>query len=82
MYVSQLSCPKCSATYESEELIQLCECGAPLLVDYDLPKVQSVLTKEMLKELGVKILAMPTNGNTGAAWAVYSVAAGIQCVHP
>ncbi len=152
MYVSQLSCPKCSATYESEKLIQLCECGAPLLVDYDLPKVQSVFTKEMLKdreptlwryrellpvkkeknivslgegmtpllflrnlgpqvgipnlymkdegiiptgtfkargaavgvsrakELGVKVLAMPTNGNAGAAWAVYCAAAGINSV--
>ena len=51
MYVTQLSCPKCSATYESEKLIQLCECGAPLLVDYDLAKVQSVFKKEMLKNI-------------------------------
>ncbi len=152
MYVSQLSCPKCSASYESEKLIQLCECGAPLLVDYDLPRVKSVFTKAMLKdreptlwryrellpvkndknivclgegmtpllylknlgpqvgmpnlymkdegiiptgtfkargaavgvsrakELGVKVLAMPTNGNAGAAWAVYSAAAGIKAV--
>ena len=152
MYVDQLSCPKCNTTYESEKLIQLCECGAPLLVDYDLTRVQSVLTKEMLKdrgptlwrykellpvkmeenivslgegmtpllflknlgpqvgmpnlymkdegiiptgtfkargaavgvsrakELGVKVLAMPTNGNAGAAWAVYCAAAGIKCV--
>ena len=152
MFVTQLSCPKCSATYESEKLIQLCECGAPLLVDYDLTKVQAALTKEMLKdrepnlwryrellpvrneeniiclgegmtpllplknlgprlgmpklylkdegiiptgtfkargaavgvsrarELGVKVLAMPTNGNAGAAWAVYCAAAGIEAV--
>lgn len=152
MYVSHLSCPKCSATYESENLIQLCECGAPLLVDYDLSKVQAVLKKEMLKdreptlwryrellpvkeekniiclgegmtpllplknlgpqlgmpdlylkdegiiptgtfkargaavgvsrakELGVKVLAMPTNGNAGAAWAVYCAPAGIKAV--
>ena len=39
MYGSHLSCPKCSAHYESENLIQLCECGAPLLVDYDLSAV-------------------------------------------
>jgi threonine synthase len=32
------------------------------------------------KELGVEVLAMPTNGNAGAAWAVYSAAAGIKCV--
>ena len=152
MYVTHLSCPKCSATYESEKLIQLCECGAPLLVDYDLGKVEAALTKEMLKdreptlwryrellpvkndeniiclgegmtpllqlknlgpqldmpdlylkdegiiptgtfkargaavgvsrakELGVRVLAMPTNGNAGAAWAVYCAAAGIEAV--
>ncbi|MEN8244229.1 MAG: threonine synthase [Thermodesulfobacteriota bacterium] len=152
MYVSHLSCPKCSKTYESEALIQLCECGSPLLVDYDLEKVASVLNKEMLKdrnpdlwrylellpvkdkqniinlgegmtpllhlkrlgkeiglenlylkdegiiptgtfkargaavgvsrakELGVEVLAMPTNGNAGAAWAVYCAAAGIKSV--
>ena len=50
MYVTHLSCPKCSTTYESENLIQLCKCGAPLLVDYDLSKVQAVFKKEMLKE--------------------------------
>jgi threonine synthase len=152
MYVTHLSCPKCNATYESERLIQVCECGAPLLVDYDLAKIRSTLTKEMLKgraptlwryrellpvkreenivslgegmtpllplrnlgprlhipklflkdegiiptgtfkargaavgvsrakELGVKVLAMPTNGNAGAAWAVYCAAAGIAAV--
>jgi threonine synthase len=32
------------------------------------------------KELGVNILAMPTNGNAGAAWAVYAAAAGIKSV--
>jgi threonine synthase len=30
------------------------------------------------KELGVKALAMPTNGNAGAAWAIYSAKAGID----
>jgi threonine synthase len=152
MYATHLSCPKCSATYESERLMQVCECGAPLLVDYDLPKIRSVLTKKILKEreptlwryrellpvkreenivclgegmtpllplknlgpqlgipnlflkdegiiptgtfkargaavgvsrakeLGVKVLAMPTNGNAGAAWAVYCAAAGIDAV--
>ena len=32
------------------------------------------------RELGVEALAMPTNGNAGAAWAAYSAAAGIECV--
>ena len=49
MYVSHLSCPKCSATYDSEQINQLCKCGSPLLVDYDLDKVRDVFTREMLK---------------------------------
>ena len=32
------------------------------------------------KELGVKTLAMPTNGNAGGAWALYCAKAGIKCV--
>lgn len=152
MYVTHLACPKCGNTYESEKLIQLCECGSPLLVEYDLEKVKNVFKKDMLKErppdlwrylellpvkdpkhivnlgegmtpllylkrlgqevgidnlfmkdegiiptgtfkargaavgvsrakeLGVKVLAMPTNGNAGAAWAVYGAAAGIKSV--
>jgi threonine synthase len=152
MYVTHLSCPKCSATFASEALTQVCECGAPLLVEYDLEHVDAVFNKEMLKErqpnlwryqellpvkeeknninlgegmtpllhlrrlgkeiglnnlflkdegiiptgtfkargaavgvsrakeLGVEILAMPTNGNAGAAWAVYCASAGIKAV--
>ena len=152
MFVSHLSCPKCHETFESEKLIQLCTCGSPLLVEYDLSKVQAAVKKEMLKnreptlwryrellpvkdeqnivcigegmtpllmlnnlgpqlgmphlylkdegiiptgtfkargaavgvsrakELGVKVLAMPTNGNAGAAWAVYCASAGIEAV--
>ncbi|MBT4501074.1 MAG: threonine synthase [Gemmatimonadetes bacterium] len=152
MYVSRLECPKCSATYDSEQIIQLCKCGAPLLVRYDLEKIKENLSKEDLlarkpdlwryrellpvkneeniiclgegmtpllpmrklgsevgvphlymkdegiiptgtfkargatvgvskaKELGIEVLAMPTNGNAGAAWAVYCAAAGIKAV--
>lgn len=32
------------------------------------------------KELGVKTLAMPTNGNAGGAWAMYAARAGISAV--
>ena len=152
MYVSHLACPKCDNTYESEKVMQVCACGSPLLVRYDLGKISTVLKKEDLskrkpdlwrylellpvkhhknivnlgegmtpllklnrlgaevdlknlylkdegiiptgtfkargaavgvsraKELGVNILAMPTNGNAGAAWAVYAAAAGIKSV--
>jgi threonine synthase len=152
MFVSHLECPKCGATHESEKLIQVCHCGAPLLVRYHLDKIANRLAKEDLqrrrpdlwryremlpvkdpthivslgegmtpllplprlgaeigipglylkdegiiptgtfkargaavgvsraKELGVEVLAMPTNGNAGAAWAVYCAAAGIKAV--
>ena len=29
------------------------------------------------RELGVKAVAMPTNGNAGAAWSVYAARAGL-----
>lgn len=32
------------------------------------------------KELGVKKVAMPTNGNAGAAWATYAARAGIEAL--
>ncbi len=32
------------------------------------------------KELGVQVLAMPTNGNAGGAWATYAARAGLQAV--
>jgi threonine synthase len=152
MYVSHLECPKCSATYESEQRIQLCRCGAPLLVRYDLKRAKRTFRKKALisrkenlwryrellpvkkeenvvflgegmtpllplknlgstlgishlylkdegliptgtfkargaavgvsraKELGIKVLAMPTNGNAGGSWAAYCAKAGIKAV--
>jgi len=148
--ILNLYCPKCGKEYSADEIHQLCECGSPLLVKYDLQKAKKTLTKENLKnrtkslwryeellpvkdadnivslgegltplislekvgnkydipnllmkdegviptgtfkargaavgvskakELGVKELAMPTNGNAGAAWSVYSARAGIK----
>ncbi len=152
MYVSHLECPKCNATYESEQRIQLCRCGSPLLVRYDLKKVKRTFRKKALvsrrenlwrywellpvnkeenivslgegmtplihlknsgpklglnhlylkdegliptgtfkargaavgvsraKELGIKVLAMPTNGNAGGSWAAYCAKAGIKAI--
>ncbi|MEP3477788.1 MAG: threonine synthase [Fuerstiella sp.] len=152
MFTSHLECPKCSAHYQPEQLNQLCTCGSPLLVRYDMQKVGASMTKERVasrapdlwryrellpvvheenivtmgegmtpllhlkrlgqqvgmtnlymkdegvipsgsfkargaavgvsraKELGVKTLAMPTNGNAGGAWALYCAKAGIEAV--
>ncbi|NHN31092.1 threonine synthase [Paenibacillus agricola] len=149
-YISHLYCPKCELTYHVKERHQLCLCGSPLLVKYDLDGLKKVLKPDDLlrreaslwryhellpvesqenvvslgegmtpliamstigedmairnlymkdegiiptgtfkargaavgvskaKELGVKELAMPTNGNAGAAWALYAARANIQ----
>jgi threonine synthase len=148
--IERLYCSGCKKEYSSDIQAQLCQCGAPLLVKYDLQKVKDILKpsdlkdrkpdlwryKELLpveegenivslgegftpivrlhntekdldigelyikdegiiptgtfkargaavgvskaKELGVKTLIMPTNGNAGAAWAVYGARAGID----
>ncbi len=48
-YISGLYCPKCGAEYDHNELHQLCKCGKPLLVRYDLEKVKATMTKEAIK---------------------------------
>jgi len=45
MFVTHLECSRCGATYESEQLANLCRCGGPLLVRYDLEKIKANLTK-------------------------------------
>jgi threonine synthase len=151
-YLTHLACPRCHAHYPADEEVHLCDCGSPLLAQYDLQGVKSALTKEMVrtrepslwryhevlpvqssaqvvslgegmtplislprlgttvgitllslkdegviptgsfkargaavgvsraKELGAKILALPTNGNAGGAWAMYAARAGLQAV--
>lgn len=150
--ISHLECSKCGKKYDYNKVNQLCECGKPLLVKYDLEKVKEKVSpediakrehslwryKELLpvvkeenivslgegmtplnlceksgkkigipnlyikdegviptgsfkargaavgvskaKEVGVKTLAMATNGNAGAAWSMYSAKAGIESV--
>lgn len=149
-YLSHLYCPKCSEKYDSNSVQNLCVCGSPLLVEYDLLSLsQNWKTSNLVgrrsdlwryhellpvmnetnlvsvgegmtpliemnsigchmdiehlfmkdegniptgtfkargaavgvskaKELGIKELAMPTNGNAGAAWALYAARAGIS----
>ncbi len=152
MYATHLQCPRCGRTYETEKIRNLCACGSPLLVRYDLEKVKAALTKDDLpsrepslwryrqllpvkktenivsmgegmtpliplnkiggqlglsslylkdegvlptgtfkargaavgvsraKELGAKIVIMPTNGNAGGAWSAYCARAGLKAV--
>jgi len=151
-YARNLYCPKCGREYSLGEVHHLCECGAPLLVGYDIDAARRVLRRDTFsgrtpslwryrellpvsddanivtlgegftpllplrrageksgikhlyikdegiiptgtfkargaavgvsraKELGVETIAMPTNGNAGAAWSVYGAKAGIRSV--
>ncbi|MDF2929085.1 MAG: thrC 2, partial [Anaerospora sp.] len=49
MYMTHLECPKCKAEHNPHQLTQLCsDCGAPLLVRYDLEKIKASFKKEDL----------------------------------
>jgi len=41
-------CPKCNTRYDSDSILTLCNCGAPLLVDYDYNNAAAQLTPEAL----------------------------------
>jgi threonine synthase len=48
MNVTHLYCSSCAKAYEARRLYNLCECGKPLMVAYDLEKVSATLSREML----------------------------------
>ncbi|REJ75998.1 MAG: threonine synthase [Acidobacteria bacterium] len=48
MNVTHLHCSACSKRYEPNQLLNLCECGKPLLVNYDLDAVRITLSKDSL----------------------------------
>jgi len=50
MNVTHLYCSVCSQQYIPNQLYNLCQCGKPLLVAYDLDKAQQTLTKEVLRD--------------------------------
>jgi threonine synthase len=149
-FMTHLECARCARTYDPDQLLNLCDCGGPLLVRYDLKAVAARVRptdlagrasnmwryREVLpvrndehvitlgegmtpllplqrlgqamglphlmlkdegvnptgtfkargaaagisraKELGVRAVAMPTNGNAGGAWASYGARAGIE----
>jgi threonine synthase len=43
--VTHLYCSSCAKEYERHQLLNLCECGKPLLVAYDLERAQETLTR-------------------------------------
>lgn len=48
MNVTHLYCSACAKEYEARKLINLCECGKPLMVAYDLERASTTLTRESL----------------------------------
>src|SRR5258708_5799426 len=49
MNVTHLFCSACSKQYKAQELYNLCECGKPLLVAYDLKQAGATMTRESLR---------------------------------
>jgi threonine synthase len=47
-YAEKIVCPRCDKRYAITELLNLCSCGAPLLVRYDLAKARAALAKSSL----------------------------------
>lgn len=48
MHVTHLYCSSCGKEYEARKLVNLCSCGKPLLVAYDLDKAAHTFTRESL----------------------------------
>lgn len=49
MFVTHLYCSSCNKKFEPRRLHNLCDCGKPLLVAYDLSKAASSLSRESLE---------------------------------
>lgn len=47
-FVSHLSCPRCGDRHDAGKLHNVCTCGSPLLVEYDLDPVRGALVKDGL----------------------------------
>ena len=43
-FVSHLECPRCGRSYDHRQLATVCECGSPLLVEYDLDRVAAAVS--------------------------------------
>ena len=48
MFVTQITCFACGRAYPHSQPINLCECGKPLRVDYDLEAVGRAVKREDL----------------------------------
>jgi len=47
-FLTGIRCPKCPATYPKGQLLNLCHCGSPLLVDYDVAAARLQWSRDSL----------------------------------
>jgi len=45
-YVTELECSRCAKKFNRDSLANLCECGSPILVKYDLQSLKINVTKK------------------------------------
>ncbi|HLN83826.1 MAG TPA: threonine synthase, partial [Candidatus Binatia bacterium] len=48
-FAKEIVCPRCDNRFRLDQLLNLCSCGSPLLVRYDLRKAAATLTKPSLQ---------------------------------
>ena len=48
-YAEEIVCPRCESSFPLGKIINLCPCGSPLLVRYDLKRVRRAVKKSALK---------------------------------
>jgi threonine synthase len=48
--LADLECARCGNHYDADRIQQLCTCGGPLLVRYDLGRAAATLTRETLRD--------------------------------
>jgi threonine synthase len=49
-FIKNLFCPKCGKTFSYERIVNLCECGSPLLVGYDIERARAEVEKSSLRD--------------------------------
>jgi threonine synthase len=49
-FAKEIVCPRCQTNFPLSQLLNLCSCGSPLLVCYDLKKARTELAKSSVKD--------------------------------
>src|SRR6202049_410159 len=87
--VTYLECSLCKKRFEAHRIYNLCDCGGPLLVRYDLEKARRIWGRDQVAQgpnsmwryapmLPAKPESIPPAGNAASAMAAYAAAAGIE----